>query len=61
MWAPLAPIATGATCLWTPPVAGRRAQVGGLFAGRRVTVFFSRYNDCEVARWARHAFLFQDA
>jgi hypothetical protein len=57
MRAPLAAIAVGTQCSPLPQASQVRAQVDGVFAGTRLTAFFNRSSDCEVARWERHRFL----
>lgn len=54
---PFAPVPAGAVC--TEIYGGpRRAFVRGTYRGRRIWVRFARRNGCEIARWDRHAFLF---
>ena len=59
MRAPLAPVAPGAICTANPPLPPLRATVAGVFAGTPVTLYFARYNHCDVARWNRHRFLLE--
>jgi hypothetical protein len=53
----LVPIPSDAVC--TEVYGGpQRALVRGTFRGRRVWTRFARRDGCEIARWNRHAFLF---
>lgn len=61
MRAPLAPITSATHCSPLAGMSQRRAQVDGVLAGMRLIAFFNRSNDCELARWTRHAFLFRAA
>jgi subtilisin inhibitor-like len=56
--APFAP--TPGTTLCTQVYGGpQEAVVRGTFAGRRVSIRFTRRNGCAIARWDRVRFLFQ--
>jgi hypothetical protein len=54
---PFAPTPPGTACseIYGGP---QEARVRGMFRGRRVSTIFRRRDGCEIARWARVAFLF---